>query len=234
MAVSPDVVIGDRRSVDPELLTKIQSLDLPTFGHILKSGFVSGLTNLVTPKKIAVGTVFTVKVPTTDSRILHFATELIKPGDFVVIDTCLNNSLACLGGGVAYALQSRGAAGVAVGGLATDLAELKDSGLCVYARGLTAITTRIGEGPIEGEINTPIQIGGVIAAPGMIAIADSSGLLITEQHKVREQIDRVEELLRWESQMMPRVKAGGSLAEEILNPADLSELRALAQKEVKR
>jgi 4-hydroxy-4-methyl-2-oxoglutarate aldolase len=225
MAVANDVVIARAPSVDPDLFAALSQLDLPTFGHLLDEGFVYGLKHLCGPETLVVGRVITVRIPSTDSRILHFATEIARQGDFVVVDNGANTRFASVGGGVALSLASRGVVGIAASGLATDIAELRDSGIAIYASGLAAVTTRISDTPIRGSINVPVGVGGVTVEPGMVALADQSGLLFAPAQELAARLERVKQLLAWEADVMPRVLHGGSLAEEILHPDDLQELR---------
>ncbi len=181
MTVHPAVQITRRvPSVEPALVDDLASLDLPTFGHILEHGMVRGLTHIAGEPGLTVGRVVTVQLVNTDSRLVHYVTSLLEPGDFVVIANGQNTEHASVGGGVAAALKVAGAVGVAVDGKVTDVVELRESGLAVFARGLAPFTTRIQDRPIEGTINQPVSVGGVVARPGAVALADENGLLIAD------------------------------------------------------
>jgi 4-hydroxy-4-methyl-2-oxoglutarate aldolase len=229
MSVSPDVrIVTDVPVPSPELIETLEGLDLPTFGHILEEGFARGIHNIVGGRKLIVGRVVTVKLVATDSRMVHYMTKLVKPGDFVVIDNGHNTTHAALGGGVSFALSAFGAVGAAVSGTVTDIVELRESGMAIYATGLAPLTTRFSAGPIQGAINVPVSVGGVTVRPGMIAMADENGVLFAEPAVLEALVERVRGMMAWEPPVMAKVRAGTSLAEQILPAEDLAVLDALA------
>lgn len=230
MSISPDVRILPAPRVDTDLLATLRDLDLPTFGHILEEGFARGITRIAGAETLTVGRVVTVKLVATDSRLVHYLTSLIEPGDFVVVDNGHNRTHASVGGGVAGALAARGAVGVAVDGMVTDVVELRDSGMAVLAAGLAPLTTRTQpDRPVQGGINVPVTIGGATVRPGMIAMADENGVLFAEPSVLAGLVERVTAMMRWEPPAMARVRAGETtLAELILPPEDLTGLDALA------
>jgi 4-hydroxy-4-methyl-2-oxoglutarate aldolase len=229
VSVSPDVrIVTDIPAPSAELIETLAGLDLPTFGHILEEGFARGIRNIVGGEKLTVGRVVTVKLVATDSRMVHYVTKLVRPGDFVVIDNGHNTTHAALGGGVSFALSASGAVGAAVSGTVTDVVELRESGMAVYATGLAPLTTRFSASPIQGAINVPVTVGGVSVRPGMIAMADENGVLFADAAVLEALVERVRGMMAWEPPVMAKVRAGISLAEQILPPEDLAELDALA------
>jgi 4-hydroxy-4-methyl-2-oxoglutarate aldolase len=231
MSVSPEVRINmNIPQLDAALAEELASFDLPTFGHILDSDFVEGLQRVAGGDRPVVGRVVTVQLAGTDSRMVHYSTALVQPGDFVVIETPGATSHACVGGGVAQAYAAAGVVGVAVNGPTTDILELRESGLSFYSRGLSPFTTRNNDGPIAGAINVPVSVGGVRVVPGMIAFGDENGLLITHAEVLRPLLARVREMTNWEPPAMARVRNGEKLADMILPREDLEALNALAQR----
>lgn len=230
MSVAPEVRILPAPAVDAVLIETLRGLDLPTFGHILEEGFARGIGRIAGAETLAVGRVVTVKLVVTDSRLVHYATKLVQPGDFVVVDNGHNTTHASVGGGVAGALAARGAVGVAVQGTVTDVVELRESGMAVLAAGLAPFTTRTQpDRPVQGGINVPVVIGGQSVRPGMIAMADENGVLFAEPAVLESLIERVRSMMAWEPPAMARVRAGqNSLAELILPPEDLAALDSLA------
>ncbi|WP_144721177.1 RraA family protein [Agrococcus jejuensis] len=230
MSVAPDVRILPAPPVDAALLETLRGLDLPTFGHILEDGFARGIHRIAGGETLTVGRVVTVKLVVTDSRLVHYMTSLVQPGDFVVVDNGHNTTHASVGGGVAGALAARGAVGVAVEGTVTDVVELRESGMVVLGRGLAPFTTRTQpDRPVQGGINVPVTIGGASVRAGMIAMADENGVLFAEPDMLAGLVDRVRSMMAWEPPAMARVRAGETtLAELILPPEDLAALDALA------
>jgi 4-hydroxy-4-methyl-2-oxoglutarate aldolase len=228
MSIDPSVVVNGAPPVPRELLNQLAELDLPTFGHILDLGFTSGLTQLAGGPRLRVGRVITIRLVDTDSRMLHYATTLVEAGDFVVVDSGRWTDYAAVGGGIAVGLAAAGAVGIATSGCCTDLAELEESGLIVYGRGLSAFTTRSNGGAIKGSINETALVGGVMARAGMVAMADANGLLLADASTLAPLISKVRELIEWEPPVMERVRAGARIGDLTLTPEDLATLNGLA------
>jgi 4-hydroxy-4-methyl-2-oxoglutarate aldolase len=228
MSIDPSVVINSAPPVPGGLLSQLAELELPAFGHILDAGFASGLTQLAGGPGLRAGRVITVRLADTDSRILHYATTLIEPGDFVVVDAGRWGDYAAVGGGIAAGLAVAGATGIATSGACTDLAELEGSGLIVYGRGPAAFTTRANGRAIKGSINEAVSLGGVTVTPGMVAMADGNGLLLAPASTLAPLLDRVRELMEWEPPVMAQVRAGARIGELTLAPDDLAALNVIA------
>lgn len=231
MSVALSVAVRPAPPLPAGTIDTLGALDLPTFGHILEEGFARGIRHISGPDSLVVGRVVTVKLVATDSRLVHYLTRIVEPGDFVIVDNGHNTTHASVGGGVAGALAAGGAVGVAVQGAVTDVVELRESGMSVLATGIAPLTTRTQMGrPVEGGINVPVTLGGAIVHPGMVAMADANGILVTAPETVLGLVPRVREMMAWEPPAMARVRAGEvSLAELILPPDDLAALDELAR-----
>ena len=144
-----------------------------SLGHLTDFGYAHGLAALTRPQK-AVGPAFTVRIPILDGTAVHYALNLIEPGEVLVIDTSGEQARACWGGVVAHAAMRAGVAAVIVDGPVTDWAEITESGPPVWCRGLSSITgRRLG---LEGEILGMVQVGGAVVNPGDIVFADTDGV----------------------------------------------------------
>jgi 4-hydroxy-4-methyl-2-oxoglutarate aldolase len=230
MTVDSQVQILSAPQLDAALLETLRGLDLPTFGHILEEGFAHGIRRIAGAEKLTVGRVVTVKLVNTDSRLVHYLTKLVEPGDFVVVDNGHNLTHASVGGGVATSLAARGAVGIAVNGAVTDIVELRESGLAVLASELAPFTTRTqADKPVQGAINVPITIGGATVHAGMIAMADENGALFAPAEVLSSLIERVRSMMAWEPPAIARIRAGETTLAELILPAnDLDLLDALA------
>ena len=168
--------IGER-PVQPDdfqqTLETFAKVSTGSLGHLTDFGYAIGLQALTRPQK-AVGPAFTVRLPTLDATIVHYAMNLIQPGEVLVIDTSGERNRAGWGGVVAHAAMRAGVAGVIVDGPVTDWIEITESGPPVWCRGLSAITgRRLG---LEGEVLTPVTVGGAVVHPGDIVFADTDGV----------------------------------------------------------
>jgi regulator of RNase E activity RraA len=153
-----------------------------------------GIQAIVRGKRV-VGTAVTVAIPGPDSTLLHHAVGLLRPGDILVIDRLGDDRYACWGGGVTGAASAAGAAAAVVDGPCTDRAEIEASDFPMWARGVSALTTRLYG--LGGSLNVPIACGGVVVQPGDAILADDSGVLVLPRGEVaevaREAIKRQEE-----------------------------------------
>jgi regulator of RNase E activity RraA len=112
----------------------------------------------------------------------------------------------------------RGIAGTIVDGCATDFLEIQEFAFPVYARSITALTTKgLAE---DGEINTQVQIGGVTVNPGDLVVADSDGILIMSPEMAQVLVKDAE----------ARQKRGAWAQEELLKGTKISELSGSAAK----
>jgi regulator of RNase E activity RraA len=154
-------------------LEKFQRASTGSLGHLTDFGYAAGLQALTRPQK-AVGPAFTVRIPHLDATAVHYAMNLIEPGEVLVIDTSGEQMRACWGGVVAHAAARAGVKGIIVDGPVTDWAEITESGPPVWCRGLSAITgRRLG---LEGALLETIQVGGAVVHPGDIVFADTDGV----------------------------------------------------------
>jgi 4-hydroxy-4-methyl-2-oxoglutarate aldolase len=213
------IVINPRQCfLSEELVARYKQIEPATVGHILEFGFCDpGIQPLWRPCSI-VGPAFTIRTTALDSSVVHVAIDMAEPGDVILIDRNGDGKHACWGGMTSLAAKVRGLAGSIVDGCATDFLEIQELAYPVYARSVTALTTKgLAEG---GEINTPIHIGGVVVNPGDLVVADSDGILVMTPEIAAEIVDHAEE----------RQKRGAWIQEELKKGAKISELSGSAEK----
>lgn len=70
------------------------------------------------------------------------ALDLLGPADVLVVDTGQNLTHAPIGAVTGCAARVAGAAGVVVDGVVTDLRDLREMRLPVFARGTSLLTTK--------------------------------------------------------------------------------------------
>ena len=132
------------------------------------------IRNQVNDKDL-LGVAVTVKLYPGDNLMVHKTLDIAKPGDVVVVDCSGAMSNAVLGDLVANKAVHRGIAGFVIDGLIRDLDGIIETGIPVYARGVTPFGP-LHRGP--GEINTPISCGGIVVNPGDVIKADSTGIAV--------------------------------------------------------
>jgi regulator of RNase E activity RraA len=170
-------VVGDPGPrPDPKIVEALRTIEPATLGHVLFFGFMDPAIRPVFRRVNVVGSALTVRAPGPDGTAVHYALDLLQPGDVLVVDRGGDTSYAAFGEMTARAAKKRGAVGVIVDGLVTDILQIEEVGVPVYARGASARTGRVLG--IGGEINTAVTCGGVTVRPGDLIHADDNGILV--------------------------------------------------------
>ncbi len=200
-------VLNDLPSpVDPALLAHLLRAEPATIGHFRHTGFMDpGIRGLLPDRRIA-GTAVTARCYGADTTIIHYALGKLRPGDILVIDRAGDQRHAACGGGVAYAAREAGCIGIIIDGMATDIGELRDYGVPVWARGLSAVTGKRGFG--QGEFCIPISCGGVPVEPGDAILADENGVLVMKASEITADAERAIGMQENEKKTLARLKAG--------------------------
>jgi len=206
------MIIKERvNTFSKELIEKFKAVEPPTVGHFRHDGFMSPRIRPLFPEALMVGPAVTVKTPANDSTMVHKVLEIAQPGDVIVVDRCGDTMHACWGGVVTAAAHLLGFAGAVVDGVATDLVEIVELKFPVYCTGTSAITTKIlGFG---GEINTPVQCGGVVVHPGDLVAADANGVLVLPPEDVERVMEEALKRQEREKAVIQRLRDGEHLAD---------------------
>lgn len=151
----------------------------------------TAIGNVTAPHLKVLGPACTVKVFPGDNLMVHKALDIAAPGDVIVVDAGGSAMNAVLGDLVSTKAHHRKIAGFVVDGYVRDIPgimELKD--FPVYARGVTPIGP-LHRGP--GEVNFPIQCGGIVVHPGDAIVGDMNGVVVVPReiapvllHRLRE------------------------------------------------
>ena len=131
------------------------------------------------------GPAFTVRCPAGDNLMLHAAIYRAAPGSVIVVESG-DTDYALAGGNVCAVAQRNGVAAFVLDGVIRDVAEARELGFPVFARGVIPIPgTKTAVTPL-GE---PVRCGGVTVHPGDVVVADEEGIVVTPQAR-REQVLR--------------------------------------------
>lgn len=198
-------------SLRAELLAALEGLDLPTIGHFLELGFTSPGIRRLTGTGVLVGRAVTVRIVAPDSALVHRSTELLGPGDVLVVDLGGARRHAPVGAVVAEAVAAAGAIGIVVDGPVTDSRELNRLPLSIYARGTSALTTKL-HALDAGGINVPVSVDGVPVLPGYVVIGDDDGLLLADPDDVMAVLERARQAADAEPARLDRLRAGAALS----------------------
>lgn len=167
-----------------------------------------------------VGPALTVKVPAGDNLMLHYALDLAKEGDVIVIDAGGYMDRSIFGDIMVEYLLTKKIAGIVVDGVIRDKDEIVASGLPVYAKGVNP------NGPWKngpGEVNTPVCCGGRMVRPGDIVVADGDGVLFVKPEDAEELLTKVTALMAGEAKSLKAIAEEGTM----IRPWVMERLEAL-------
>jgi 4-hydroxy-4-methyl-2-oxoglutarate aldolase len=213
--------------VDPALIDLLLRAEPATIGHFRHTGFMAPEIRALLPDRRIAGTAVTLRCYGADTTIVHYALGKLRPGDVLVMDRAGDARHAACGGGVAYAARAAGCVGIVLDGMATDIAELRDFGLPVWARGLSAVTGK--RQFAQGEFCVPVSCGGVAVRPGDAVLADENGVLVLSPADIAAAAERAIAMQEAEKVTLARIAAGEHMPDINGTNARIAELLA-AQK----
>jgi len=129
------------------------------------------------------GPAFTVRCPAGDNLMLHAAIHRAEPGSIIVVEAA-DVDYALAGGNVCAVAQRRGIAAFVLDGVIRDLAEVREMGFPVFARGVIPFP---GTKAAVVPLNDPVRCGGVRVSAGDIVVADEEGIVVTPRAR-QEQV----------------------------------------------
>lgn len=165
-----------------------------------------------------VGQALTAQTMVGDNGTLHYALTRAWPGAVLVVDARGHEETAVWGGILVAAAVARKLTAVVIDGAVRDVAELRESGLAVYARAVVPNGPHKGFG---GSVNTPIQCGGVPVNPGDLVVGDEDGVVVIRPNQFPGLIERCRARIEKEEKFLKQIEAGVSTVELMgLPPAD--------------
>ncbi|WP_394824499.1 RraA family protein [Pendulispora albinea] len=159
------------------------------------------------------GPAYTVRCEPGDNLMLHAAIYRAPPGAIVVVDAGGDTNYAVAGGNVCAVAKKRGIAAFIIDGVIRDLAEIREMGFPVFARGVIPIP---GAKDKVAPLDEAVRCGGVHVAPGDIVVADEEGIAVVplakadsilasaQQRAVKEASETLE---AWEAAHRARIDA---------------------------
>ena len=186
------------------------AVSFPTIGHFLEDGFVDpAIRSLLDGVKVA-GPAVTVRVAENDAYAMNRALLELYPGAVLVVDMSGDHRHAPVGAVTAAAATAQGAAGVVVDGVATDILELRTTGLPVFARGTSCLTTKRVRSA-GSAVNVPVQCGGVQVNPGDWVLGDDNGVIILSAEAAANVLGLALDSDAAEPALLARIEAGEPL-----------------------
>jgi 4-hydroxy-4-methyl-2-oxoglutarate aldolase len=131
------------------------------------------------------GPAFTVRCPAGDNLMLHAAIYRAEPGSVIVVEAG-DVDYAVAGGNVCAVAQRHGIAAFVIDGVIRDLAEVREMGFPVFARGVIPIPgAKAAVAPLNGQV----RCGGATVHAGDVVVADQEGIVVVPRAR-QEQILR--------------------------------------------
>ena len=188
----------------------LAAVSFPTIGHFLEDGFLDpAIRSLLDGVKVA-GPAVTVRIAENDAYAMNRALLELYPGAVLVVDMSGDHRHAPVGAVTAAAATAQGAAGVVVDGVATDILELRTTGLPVFARGTSCLTTKRVRSA-GSAVNVPVQCGGVQVNPGDWVLGDDNGVIVLSAEAAANVLGLALDSDAAEPALLARIAAGEPL-----------------------
>ncbi len=126
------------------------------------------------------------------------ALNAARPGDVIVIDAQSFLEAVMWGEICSMEAMAKGIAGAVIDGAVRDIAEVIELGFPLFAAG---ITPGAGTGDTLGEVNLPVQCGGVVVRPGDLIFGDLLGVVVVPPEQLAEVYDWCQNVIEKEEQM---------------------------------
>jgi 4-hydroxy-4-methyl-2-oxoglutarate aldolase len=140
-----------------------------------------------------------------DNWMIHVATEVLKPGDVLVVACMSENTDGAFGELLATSLKARGAKGIVLDMGCRDAAEISEMKFPVWSR---AISARGTVKATIGSVNVPVVVAGLSVRPGDVVVADDDGVVVVNRVQAAEIARLGEEREKKEAATRVRLQKG--------------------------
>lgn len=199
-------ILQRKRRISDELVKAFAALPVAVVSDSMSRVFAGGsnLRPMHREGNLA-GVALTVRTRPGDNLMLHKAIDMAGPGDVIVCDAGGDTTNALMGElMLAYAVK-KGVAGFVLNGALRDLDGFRETNLPTFAAGVTH------RGPYKngpGEINTPINLGGMVIEPGDLILGDNDGVLVVPFKDVETVLGAARAKQTAEDKQMAAIHAG--------------------------
>ena len=175
-----------------------------------RSGTMHAALKPVGPGMSFAGQALTAQTMVGDNGPLHYALTAAWKGCVLVVDARAHLETAVWGGILTMAAKAAGVVAVVIDGAVRDVAELRESGIAVYARGIVPNGPHKGFG---GSVNTPIQCAGVPVDPGDLIVGDEDGVVVIRPGQLAGLMERCKARIAKEEAFVKQIESGVSTVE---------------------
>lgn len=213
-------VYNDFKRPPKELIQQFQGIPVANLDDCM--GRQAAVDSAIKPigKPGLVGPALTIKVAPGDNLMFHYAMDLAKEGDVIVIDAGGYTQRAIFGEIMVHYLIKKKIAGIIVDGAMRDKEDIAATGLPVYARAVSP------NGPWKngpGEVNTTVSCGGRSVSAGDIVVADADGIVFIRPSDAASLLEKVRGLMAGEARSLKTIEEEGTL----IRPWVMEKLKAL-------
>ncbi len=134
-----------------------------------------------------------------------------KPGDLIAIATSNSNASAFWGELFSAAAKGRGAVGMLTDGNVRDVNKIRDLGFAAFSQSCRPVDFKGRMVLIESQ--QPIEIAGVVIAPGDLVAIDDDGCAVVPQEREEEVIAAARARAKAESTVLSELLSGSTLRE---------------------
>lgn len=169
-------------TIPTETVTRYEKLSVATVHEA--QGRVGLLSPEIRPIKAGlklIGRAVTVFATPGDNVMIHVAMEQCEPGDVMVVAVNSRSECGYFGDLLATLMQARGIAGLVIDSGVRDLADLRQMGIPVFSRCISA------QGTVKetlGDVNVPVVCGGQVINPSDLIIGDDDGVVVVRRHEL--------------------------------------------------
>ncbi len=199
--------MNDDRAAVPEPVDEAIWRELPATvvsDCLDRAGAMDGRIRLLSGERL-LGPAFTVRTVAGDSAVTHRALRDAPAGHVLVLSAEGGLERAVWGAVLTEAALRCGLVGAVIDGVVRDLAQIRDLGFPLFARGSSAAGPHKGGRGTHGEV---VQCGGVVVASGDLVLGDLDGVVVIPAARVDAVARDAVERLRVEGAWIERIRSG--------------------------
>lgn len=158
------------------------------------------------------GSAVTVQCIAGDNLMVHKAIYVAESGDVIVVDARGYKDTSVWGSIMTKACKIRNIEAVVIDGSIRDIRENREEKYPIFCKAIVPAGSQKNWG---GNINVPIQCGGVQVSPGDIIVGDDDGVVVVPRDRAKEVLQKAKEIIKREREWINGVKDGRTTLEVI-------------------